>query len=155
MAILTTRTELLDLIDRILTEHLGIEKVTRRPDGVVVVAGSSEAFLVQALTVDAPEGADVRTFGEDLVDFIQSGQDSGKASDHLDDPSTVGDGEVFYTSSNGDQWLLVKDTGGRRFVRHVPNRSSGGVVELTDLQSFVDREPHSPQNQALEKVLQG
>lgn len=64
------------------------------------------------------------------------------------------DGEMFYTSGGGDRWLLVTDTGGRRFVRHVPNRSSGGTVELTDLQSFRDREPHSAQNQALETMLE-
>ena len=68
-----------------------------------------------------------------------------------DDPDS--DGAVFYESQNGDRWLLVTDTGGRRFVRHIPNQSSGGVVELTDLASFLTREPHSPQNQALAKVL--
>jgi hypothetical protein len=120
---------------------------------VVVVAGSSEAFLIQALTVDPPEGTDVRTFGEDLVNFIQSGPANKGTPDREGDAASDGDGEIFYTSGNGDQWLLVTDTGGRRFVRHVPNRSSGGSVEVTDLQSFVDREPHSPQNQALEKLL--
>jgi hypothetical protein len=63
------------------------------------------------------------------------------------------DGEIFYTSQNGDSWVLSADTEGRRFVRHVANKSSGGAVELTDLQSFLDREPHSPQNQALNRVL--
>ena len=63
------------------------------------------------------------------------------------------DGKVFHESANGDQWLLVTDTGGPPVVRHTPNRSSGGTVELTDLQSFLDREPHSPQNQALTSLL--
>ncbi len=62
-------------------------------------------------------------------------------------------GEVFYSSQNGDRWLLVKDTGGDPFVRHIANAQSGSQVEVIDLQSFRDREPHSPQNQALEKLL--
>jgi len=65
------------------------------------------------------------------------------------------DGKVFHESQNGDQWLLVTDTGGRQFIRHIPNRSSGGTIELTDLQSFLDREPRSPQNQALTSLLRG
>lgn len=150
---MTTRRELLDLIDQTLTEHLGVEKVTRRPDGVVVVAGSSEAFLVQALTVDAPDGADVGTFGEDLVNFIQSGPGTTHTSERDGDQATARDGDVFYTSGNGDQWLLITEGEGQRFVRHVPNRSSGGAVEVIDLRSFLDREPHSPQNQALQKIL--
>ena len=149
---MTSRMELLDLIDQALTQRLGSEKVTRRADGVIVIAGSSEAFLVQALVVDPPEGADALTFGEGLVDFIHSGG-SADSSDASDITASDSDGDVFYTSQNGDQWLLVTDTGGRRFVRHVPNASSDGAVELTDLQSFVDREPHSPQNLALERLL--
>jgi len=76
------------------------------------------------------------------------GSDPAKPSDPPD-----GDGELFYEIPSGDRWLLVTDTGGRRFVRHVPNRSSGGVDDVTDLQSFRDREPHSAQNQALESLL--
>ena len=76
------------------------------------------------------------------------GSDPAKPSDPPD-----GDGELFYEIPSGDRWLLVADTGGRRFVRHVPNRSSGGVDDVTDLQSFRDREPHSAQHQALESLL--
>ena len=69
---MTSRMEILDLIDSTLTERLGRDKVSRRPDGVIVVAGSSEAFLVQAVVVDAPEEADPGNFGEDLVDFMRT-----------------------------------------------------------------------------------
>lgn len=70
---MTSRVELLELIEEILAERLGAEKVARRDDGVLVVAGSSEAFLVQAITVDAPlEGVDPANFGEDLVEFIRA-----------------------------------------------------------------------------------
>lgn len=149
---MTSRMEVLELIERTLTERLGPEKITRRPDGVIVVAGSTEAFLVQAILVDPPEGAEASSFGEGLVDYIQSAK--GLAAT-VKQSGEVGDenGEVFYTSSNGDRWLLVKEVGGRPFVRHLPNVSSGGTVELIDLQSFKVREPDSPQNLALAKLL--
>jgi hypothetical protein len=69
---MTTRNEILDLLDRALTERLGSDKVSRRSDGVIIVAGSSEAFAVQALTIDAPVEADPLAFGEDLVAFIRT-----------------------------------------------------------------------------------
>ena len=114
---MTSRTEVLDLIDRALTGQLGRDKVSRRNDGVVVVAGSAEAFLVQAILVDAPEGADVVNFGQDLVEFIRSRSELAANSSASAD-ETDSDGEIFYTSQNGDQWLLTTDTGGRQFVRH-------------------------------------
>lgn len=149
---MTNRLELLDLINRTLTDHFGFEKVSRRSDGVIMVAGTSEAFAIQAITIDAPDFANPLDFGEDLVAFIRlkGAESDGRSAPHV---TLEGDEHTFYTSTNGDQWLLITDTGGRRFVRHVPNRSSGGDVELTDLQSFLDREPHSPQNRALEKHL--
>ncbi len=69
---MTNRMELLDLIDKTLTANLGAAKVTRRPDGVLIVAGTSEAFAVQALVIDAPDFANPTEFGEDLVEFIRS-----------------------------------------------------------------------------------
>lgn len=69
---MTTRTEILDLIDEALTSRRGPIKVTRRPDGVLIVAGTSEAFAIQAMTIDAPDFADPVEFGEDLVEFIRS-----------------------------------------------------------------------------------
>jgi len=60
---------------------------------------------------------------------------------------------AFYTSENGDLWELVTDVGGRRFVRHTPSGNSGGQIEITDLEAFREREPHSIQNQRLEAML--
>ena len=71
-------------------------------------------------------------------------------SDMHSQPPTQG--EPFYTSENGDIWLLV-DTGSTPIVTHVPNTSSGGTTENIDLESFRDREPGSPQNEALEEIL--
>ena len=94
--------------------------------------------------------------GPETQPFSELAKMVGQLSHAADAPEADGaesDGKVFHQSQNGDQWLLVTDTGGRQFVRHIPNRSSGGTVELTDLQSFLDRDPHSPQNQALTELL--
>lgn len=69
------------------------------------------------------------------------------------DSSSSDDGTVFYSSSNGDRWSLLTDSGGRRFVIHTGNRQSGGARSLTDLESFRERDPNSPQNEALEAML--
>ena len=147
---MTNRLQILDMIGTFLTEKLGTDKVTQRSDGILIVAGTTQAFAIQALIIDAPGGIAPEDFGKDLVRHIEQGQPQ-RSTDHADGPDS--DGEMFYTSENGDRWLLVTDAGGRKFVRHIPNQSSGGVVELTDLQSFIDREPHSPQNEALKTVL--
>lgn len=59
----------------------------------------------------------------------------------------------FYTSENGDKWLLFTDVGGRKFVRHIPTHRSGGQISITDLEAFRERDPHTPQNQHLEELL--
>ena len=94
-------------------------------------------------------GSETQTFSElaKMVGELNRGIDAPEP----DAPDS--DGTVFYESQNGDKWLFITDTGGRQFVRHIPNWSSGGAVELTDLQSFLNREPRSPQNQTLETLL--
>jgi len=144
---MTSRLQLLDMIGSFLTEKLGQEKVTQRTDGILIVAGTAEAFAVQALTIDAPDGVASADFGIELVQHIERST-IPPGADEQDC-----DGLTFYTSENGDRWLRVIDVGGRQFIRHVPAPSSGGEVEFIDLQSFRDREPHSPQNQALEALL--
>lgn len=69
---MTDRMEILALIEADLAARLGHEKVSRRDDGVLIVAGDSEAFAIQALTIDPPQEADPANFGEDLVEFIRS-----------------------------------------------------------------------------------
>jgi hypothetical protein len=89
---MTTRMEVLDLIDRTLTEHLGPEKVSRRADGVLIVAGKSEAFAIQALTIEAPDEADPLTFGKDLVEFIRSRAGRSASADWSWDPDDAKEG---------------------------------------------------------------
>lgn len=68
---MTSRIDLLDKIGRFLTEELGAEKVTRRPDGILIVAGETEAYAIQTLTIDAPDGIRREDFGEHLVKYIE------------------------------------------------------------------------------------
>jgi hypothetical protein len=61
----------------------------------------------------------------------------------------------FYRSSNGDRWQLIRDTdSGRSFVRHEPNLSSGGRTTDTDVDEFLNRTGSSPQNLALQTLLE-
>jgi hypothetical protein len=73
---MTTRLELLDKIGSYLATELGSVKVSQRPDGILIVAGTSEAFAVQVLVIDAPEGVSPEDFGEDLVRHIERNSDS-------------------------------------------------------------------------------
>ena len=70
---MTTRIELLDMIGQFLTEKFGSKRVTQREDGILIIAGTGEAFAIQALTIDAPEGVEPEDFGEDLVRHIEGG----------------------------------------------------------------------------------
>lgn len=59
---------------------------------------------------------------------------------------------MIYQSSNGDQWYLVVE-GQRSFVRHQPNRASGGQSSLMDINDFLS-EGHGPQHEALQRLLE-
>jgi hypothetical protein len=60
------------------------------------------------------------------------------------------DARVLYASSNGDRWLLVREHGaGRVFVRHEPNRASGGRAAMLEIGDFLSRGGHGPEHQAL------
>jgi len=60
---------------------------------------------------------------------------------------------VIYRSSNGDQWYLVHGVESEQmFVRHQPNRASGGQSSLTDIDEFLS-EGHGPQHEALLRLL--
>lgn len=60
---------------------------------------------------------------------------------------------VFYTSENGDEWLLVRDENEVVSVVHRPNPPSGGQRHIIDLSTFLAQEPHSAQNQSLQRLL--
>ena len=59
----------------------------------------------------------------------------------------------FYRSSNGDRWCLFQEKGSTRgYVRHQPNRASGGQSSLMDIRDFL-AEGHGPQHEALRSLL--
>ena len=59
----------------------------------------------------------------------------------------------IYRSPNGDQWYLVQEPGSERgYVRHQPNRASGGQSSLTGVREFL-AEGHGPQHEALLRLL--
>ena len=61
--------------------------------------------------------------------------------------------KAIYRSSNGDQWYLVEEPGSERmFVRHQPNRASGGRSSLIEAADFL-AEGHGPQHEALIRLL--
>lgn len=60
---------------------------------------------------------------------------------------------AFYSSENGDQWLLVGGLGDGRTVRHQPNESSGGKGRSVDVKDFLFREHNTPQGEALRRLL--
>jgi hypothetical protein len=63
-------------------------------------------------------------------------------------------GRELYHSSNGDRWHLARDPeSGRVFVRHEPNRASGGQASDMDLGTFLAR-GDGPEQQALRRLLQ-
>ncbi|QBR04019.1 hypothetical protein E1956_43270 (plasmid) [Paraburkholderia pallida] len=60
----------------------------------------------------------------------------------------------FYQSSNGDRWSLVRDLdSGRVFVRHEPNRSSGGQTSETAVGDFLVRDAHGPEHAELLRLI--
>jgi hypothetical protein len=63
--------------------------------------------------------------------------------------------DEFYRSSNGDRWLLIRDTEkGNSVVRHEPNLASGGRMTETGIPEFLDRTGSSPEHLALQSLLE-
>ena len=60
---------------------------------------------------------------------------------------------VFYTSENGDRWLLMSSDEDIVSVRHVPNAASGGNDKVYELGAFLLHERHSAQNQSLRALF--
>ena len=60
---------------------------------------------------------------------------------------------VFYTSENGDRWLLRSGEDDIVSIRHVPNAASGGEDETFEVGDFLVKERRSAQNQALRALI--
>lgn len=60
----------------------------------------------------------------------------------------------LYASPNGDRWYLVREAQSQQvLVRHVANAASGGHVTHTDVGAFLMRGGHSPEQQALLRLI--
>jgi hypothetical protein len=62
-------------------------------------------------------------------------------------------GQAFYSSENGDQWLLIGGGTDNAIVRHQPNASSGGQSRDVPLRDFLFREHNTPQGAALRQSM--
>jgi hypothetical protein len=61
---------------------------------------------------------------------------------------------VFYRSSNGDRWSLVRDLDSARvFIRHEPNMSSGGQTSETAVGDFLVCDAHGPEYAELLQLI--
>src|SRR5580658_6467130 len=78
---------------------------------------------------------------------------SGHGVQHVQGILMLTTEKAIYRSSNGDQWYLVEEPGSERmFVRHQPNRASGGQSSLIEVADFLS-EGHGPQHEALLRLL--
>jgi hypothetical protein len=56
----------------------------------------------------------------------------------------------LYSSANGDRWLLARDqASGDVFLRHEPNKPSGGAPTHIDIGAFLRRGASNPEHLAL------
>jgi hypothetical protein len=60
---------------------------------------------------------------------------------------------LFYTSENGDRWLLLSGEDDIVSVVNLPNTPSGRQGITYELGAFLIEERHSPQNQALRALI--
>jgi hypothetical protein len=60
----------------------------------------------------------------------------------------------FYSSPNGDRWLLCRDVhDGSLFVRHEANAASGGYTSDIEIGDFLVRSPRHPEHDALLRLI--
>jgi hypothetical protein len=60
----------------------------------------------------------------------------------------------FYRSASDDSWLLTRDSStGKVSVQHQANLSSGGRRTEIELGTFLSRDSHSAENQALRRLI--
>jgi hypothetical protein len=60
----------------------------------------------------------------------------------------------LYSSANGDQWFLARDTiSGQVFVKHRPNISSGGRATHIEIGEFLRRGSHGPEHTELLRLI--
>lgn len=61
-----------------------------------------------------------------------------------------------YRSANGDAWFLARDSDVNRvFIRHEPNRASGGRPNDTEIGVFLREGGQGPEKQELLRLIAG
>jgi hypothetical protein len=88
-----------------------------------------------------------------IARFLHKHKDGDRPTRHVR-PEAVQMTELYH-SPNGDRWHLVRDSeSGRAFVRHEPNRASGGTASDLDIDTFLNTGGDGPEKQALRDLMQ-
>ena len=59
----------------------------------------------------------------------------------------------LYLSANGDRWCLACDSTAGVFIRHEPNRASGGKTSNIDIGAFLSQPGQGPEKQELLRLI--
>ena len=59
----------------------------------------------------------------------------------------------LYHSANGDRWYLACDPAAVVFIRHEPNRASGGKISNIEIGTFLSQPGQSPDKQELLRLI--
>jgi hypothetical protein len=59
----------------------------------------------------------------------------------------------LYHSANGDRWYLAYDSATGAFIRHEPNRASGGKVSNIEIGTFLSQPGQGPEKQELLRLI--
>ena len=59
----------------------------------------------------------------------------------------------IYGSENGDSWWLCREEGGRVYVLHEANLSSGGTITKIAISDFLGSGKSGPEHQSLVRLI--
>jgi hypothetical protein len=59
----------------------------------------------------------------------------------------------IYISENGDSWWLCREDGGRVYVLHEANLSSGGTTTKLEIGDFLSAGKGGPEHQSLLRLI--
>ena len=59
----------------------------------------------------------------------------------------------IYLSENGDSWWLCREDGGRVYVLHEANLSSGGTTTKIEISDFLGTGKSGPEHQSLLRLI--
>ena len=88
-----------------------------------------------------------------LAEVLRAGTNSGRRQLFSAEIAMPHQQREIYHSENGDRWLLCRDDGGRVFVMHEANLSSGGTRTKIELGDFLARGKAGPEHQALVSLI--